>query len=611
MKILGLSSNFHDSSAAVVADGRILSAAAEERYSYQKHDPSFPALSLDACLHEAGLTSEEIDIVAYHEDPVVKFSRILASRVSRFPSGFTPFANSMREFMLGQIWIKFDIFNKTGLSPKKVHFVPHHLGHATYAFAASGLEEAAVLVVDAVGEWSSTTFFKGSRKNGRLEMTPLGVVPYPHSLGMVYSAFTGFFGFKVNDGECSTMALASFGQPKYVEKIRKIIRPHSDGTYEVDLDFFDFSDPERLPLSKKFFDLFGERRFFRDSLPFASTMNPKSVREVPERFLFYADLAASLQKVLEETVLSLCAKLARETGLEHLCFAGGGALNSVLNGRMLRESPFKSVFIPPDPGDGGGALGAALYIDSQVGGSNSKALEFTPYFGSAYDESDAVGLVESLELDEMSRHRTLPSELSALQRITVERFSSDRFDDLTAGVVDDLKAGKIVGWLQGRFENGPRALGNRSLLIDPRNAAAARRLSRNVKLRAAFRPYACSVLGEKAESFFDASSAQIQRGMRWMSSTFPVRAEAQAGISQALHVDQTTRPQIVFQKDNPRYHRLIEHWSSVTGVPAILNTSFNESGLPLVSSPVDALLMFVRTDIETLVLNNAVLRKRF
>lgn len=609
MNILGISSDFHDSSAAIVRDGILVATAAEERFSYQKHDPTFPGLAIQACLKQAGLQAGEIDFVAYHESPAEKLSRVMASRLRDFPRGFLPFARSMRELAMGQLWIKFDIFQSTGIEPRKIHYVPHHLGHASYAFAASGFEDAAVLVIDAVGEWASTSWFKASRAGGRLEVDPAGLVPYPHSLGMLYSAFTGFLGFRINDSECSTMALASFGQPRYADRVRRILRGQGDGTYEIDLSFFDFSDSERLPVSRKFLELFGEPRSFRNKLPFAIFDDGKNAA-VSEKDQYYADVAASIQAVLEDAVLALCAKLRRETGAANLCLAGGVALNATMNGRVIRESGFENVFVPPDPGDGGGAAGAALALFGNLPEARMPANPaFHPYLGADFSGLRVDDLASRLEFRDWSRHRVIPSVLGNLKGISMRRFEPTAFESLAGEVAEDLKKGKIVGWLQGRFENGPRALGNRSLLIDPANRDAARRLSRNVKLRAPYRPYACSVSRERSGDFFDQARDRIPPAMRWMASTHSVREEARAKVAQALHVDGTTRPQIVERSENPRFHRLLEAWESASGNPAILNTSFNESGYPMVSSPLDALLMFARTDIETLVLDDLVLRK--
>lgn len=610
MNILGISSDFHDASAALLQSGRVVVTAAEERFSYQKHDPSFPRLAIENCLRSAGMAPESIDCVAYHEDPVVKFSRLLTSRVHRFPRGVLAFAQSLREMILGQLWAKLDIFKATGISSGKVHYVPHHVGHAAYAFGTSGLDEAAVLVLDAVGEWSSTSYFRARRPNGVMELEPVGVIPYPHSLGMLYSAFTAFLGFKVNDGECSVMALASFGQPKYLPQVRRILRAQADGTYELDLGYFDFSDPARLPLTRQFFELFGPPRDFRCALPFASTMSLSEVEQVSPELQRYADIAASVQMALEEAVLSLCAKVQRETGLQNLCLAGGVALNSTMNGRILRESAFRRVHIPPDPGDGGGALGAAMYLSSRLDPRPTND-HFSAACGVQYDESATVEAIPSLRPGQISEHRLTPTAQAKMKDLVIERFGGDSEETILARAVDDLKAGKIVGWFQGKFENGPRALGNRSLLIDPRNAATAKRLSQNVKLRASFRPYACSLTEENGKNLFDFSSSAHSAAMRWMSATQVVKEDARESVRQALHIDGSTRPQILRRDENPRYHRLLQAWQNDTGVPALLNTSFNESGYPLVSTPADALLMFLRTDIDTLILNQTLIRKKF
>lgn len=607
MKILGVSSDFHDSSAALVENGTARFAAAEERFSYQKHDSSFPSLAIDECLRTTGVAAQDLDWVAYHEDPVSKFSRVLTSRAQDYPRGFLSFARSMRELILGQLWVKFDLFKKCGVSPGRIHCVPHHLSHAAYTFATSGFDSAAVLVVDAVGEWSSTTWFHAKREGGSFSMRPLGVIPYPHSLGMLYSAFTGFLGFQVNEGECSVMALAAFGKPVFADRVRQILRAQADGTYELDPGFFDFSDPTRLPLTGKFYAIFGEPRNFQDPLPFASRMSADELAAVPKAQRRFADIAASVQFVLEETVLRLCARLKRETGEENLCLAGGVALNSTMNGRVIREAGFGRVHVPPDPGDGGGALGAAYYLHSRLPAKDTRPEPFTPYLGSTYQEQDALSLVEAIDLREVGAHRSIPGALPRLQGFDVERPAD--FPALAVSVCRDLAAGKVVGWLQGRFENGPRALGNRSLLADPRNAAAAAKLSRNIKLRAAFRPYACSLREENAGKFFTVSGAPA--GMKWMQSTHSVLEGGRAQLEQALHVDGTTRPQLVGKAENPRFHELLEAWERASGCAALLNTSFNAAGYPLVSSPVDAMLMFVRTDIETLVLNGSILRKRF
>jgi carbamoyltransferase len=610
MNVLGLSSDFHDASAALLRNGAIAFSAAEERFSLQKHDPGFPSLAATAALAAGGIGAGDVDWVAYHEDPAVKFSRVLASRLSDFPAGFPAFARSMRELVLGQLWVKLDVVKQLGVSPKRIRYVPHHLSHAAYAFATSPFESAAVLVLDAVGEWSSTTWFRARRHGGTFELQPLGAVPYPHSLGLLYSAFTGFLGYRVNDGECSLMALAAFGTPRYADRVRQVVRPQTDGTYEIDPGYFDFTDASRLPLSGKFYALFGPPRSFRAPLPFRCGMSAAELAAAAPEFRHFADVAASVQHVLEETVLHLAEKTLRESGEKNLCLAGGVALNAAMNGRLLRAAGAACLHVPPDPGDGGGALGAALYLQSQLGSAPS-GQDFSPYLGASYAEAPAVALLENFKTEDGGRHRATSSELGAVRSLRVERHAPGDNAAIAESVCTDLRAGKVVGWLQGRFESGPRALGNRSLLCDPRNPAAARRLSRSIKARAAFRPYAVSVRAERQDSMFGLAPGAAPLALRWMGATQPVKETAREHLREALHVDGTTRPQILARDENPRYHRLLETWEAASGCPALLNTSFNESGYPMVSSPTEALLMFFRTDIETLVLNDAVVRKTF
>jgi carbamoyltransferase len=600
MIVLGISSDFHDSSACLVKDGVPLVTAAEERFSYQKHDSGFPELAIKSCLRWAGVQPEEIDFVAYHEEPVVKFSRIMASRLQGFPFTARNFARTVREIVLGQLWVKLDIFRATGVSADKIHMVPHHLSHATYAFSAANLPRAAILVIDAVGEWTSTSLFSAERgDDGNPRIQLLDAVPYPHSLGMVYSAFTAFLGFRVNESENSTMALASFGTPRFAGEVRKIIRAESDGLYSVDPDYFDFSVTDRPPLSRKFYSAFGPARSNKDKLSFACVGESSPV---DPRMQHYADVAASIQTVLEEIVFALAARAKRLTGVDSLCLAGGVALNCSMNGRLIRESGFKNVFIPPDPGDGGGALGAALYVSAKFGAPARKG--FGPYLGLDYSGRLQTGDLARLEIHEILQHRSK----AAVKKFGGFKSETPGFAAIAERVSEKLARGQVIGWFQGRFENGPRALGNRSLLVDPRNAEATRRLSRQVKLRAPFRPYACSLNEEKASVFFDFKDG-VPAGTRWMSSAHPVRPQAREFVSEALHVDGTTRPQILARAENQKYHDLISAWEARSGCPALLNTSFNESGYPLVSSPVDAILAFLRTDIDALVVDDVLIEK--
>lgn len=590
MKVLGLSSNYHDASAAIVVDGKVAASAAEERFTLQKHDPSFPILAARFCLEQAGLKADDLDLIAYHEEPEAKFSRALASSMDRFPFSFPTFVKSMREAITSGFWVKNEISKRLDVHPNKIVFMPHHMSHAAHSFLCSPFERAAIMTVDAAGEWICSGVFTGDRSRGRSAVEPLSVVPFPHSLGLVYSSFTGFLGFKVNDGECSTMALAAFGKPRYADAVRKIIRPNADGAYEIELGYFDFSRDDALPITKRFTDLFGQPRPYKNKLPFDCFTDGQG--EIDPENQRYADIAASIQYVLEESILRMAESVKKRTGERDLCLSGGVALNCVAVNRLMEAGIFENVFVPPDPGDGGGALGAALYASLVAGGQHSRPGRYHPYHGKSESEDDVLALLPHLDL---------PRKF----RVAVQK----NFEDAVTKAAGALADGKIVGWVQGRFEAGPRALGNRSILMDPARIDQARRLSTKVKKRAAFRPYACSVAAEEVTKIFSEVKSSGSDAARWMQVSCRVRPEAKAALRAAMHVDGTTRPHVCFEQDNPRMHRLLREFGKRKGRAALLNTSMNERGLPMVGGPLEALLMFVRTDMDMLVINDTVLVK--
>lgn len=605
MKVLGLSSGYHDSAAALVIDGVVVAAAAEERFTRVKHDPSFPELSAQYCLEMGGISASELDYVAYHEDPEVKFSRAFSSSLANFPFSFRTFARSMKESITGGFWIRNTISKTLDIHPRKIVCVPHHLSHAAHAFRTSPFSEAAILTVDAVGEWTCTGLFQGRTEAGSVKLDTIGLVPFPNSLGLVYSAFTAFLGFKANDGECSTMALAAFGQPRFADEVRRVIRVKGDGSYDVDLSYFDFSKADALPITKKFVTSFGEPRSIKSSLPFDCLSG--EIQADPENQR-YADIAASVQLVLEEAVIALAKKIRKETGSQNLCLGGGVALNCVANSKLIAERIFENVYIPPDPGDGGGAMGAALYIALRENEPvPTKAGEFSAYLGQAGakegDRDASLEMARHLKPEEWNQYRRKGLKpLNGQLKIT----KTDDIDSLAQRTAELIAEGKIVGWVQGRFENGPRALGNRSILADPSNLETARRLSRQVKLRAPFRPYAFSITEEDSKRVFDGSASLPAK---WMQVSMSVQEAYRPKLRAALHIDGSTRPQVCTESDNPRFHALLSAYGRKTGLSALLNTSFNEKGLPLVTSYTDALLMFARTDLDVLILDEHIVEK--
>ena len=600
MKVLGLSSHYHDASAALVVDGVPVAAASEERFTRQKHDPTFPERSARFCLEQAGLRAEDLDLVAYHEEPEVKFARSLAATFARWPLSAPTFVRSMTEAVSSGLWIRETISSTIDVPPAKIVCVPHHLSHAAHAFLTSPFEDAAVLTLDAVGEWTSTGMFDARIEGGRAVIEPVASIPFPHSLGLVYSAFTAYLGFEANDAECSTMALAAFGTPRLAPQVREILRGLPDGAFEVDASYFDWSGRDGLPVTERFLTVFGPARPYKEALSFDAFSSDAAPGGQEGR---WADVAASVQLVLEERVLAFAEAAQRRTGRRRLCLAGGVALNCVANGRLVDTGLFEDLHVPPDPGDGGGAMGAALYAGLAAGERRAPAAGFGPYLGRAYDESATSAMLPHLDPARWEKYRGAGAG-------TPRRGVRTRLLESDAAVVeaaaDLLAEGKIIAWVQGRFENGPRALGNRSILCDPSNLAVARRLSATVKRRAPFRPYALAVAGDEAGRVLEGA---LPIAARWMQVARRVRPEALASVRAAAHTDGTTRPQVCGPEDNPLFHALLKAYGRRRGLSALLNTSFNEKGMPISSAPDDALLAFARTDLDALVMGRTLIER--
>jgi carbamoyltransferase len=605
MKILGIAAHFHDSSAALISDGELIAAAAEERFTRLKHDSNFPYYAIAFCLNRGGLTAQELDEIWFYEEPHVKFTRVLVSLLAGFPRSRKAFASAMKSWLGHKLWTKDEISKALNVHPDRVQFLPHHVSHAAQAFLGSGFQEAAVLTIDAVGEWTSTALCHASFGPPQLRIEQLECIPYPHSLGLVYAAFTAYLGFRPNDAECSTMALAAFGKPTYADKVRQLVRIQPDGTYWVDQSYFDFTSLEELPFTPKFISLFGEPRSFKRKLPFDALGGENPACRVDPEAQRYADVAASIQLVLEETVLALANRLNRLTGSKNLCFSGGVALNSVSNRTLLKQSSFENLFVPPDPGDGGASVGAALYGAFHRNGSFCRAL-VSPYLGQEYEETlDARMLAE---IDPADWHEHMRPDCTGITRAQLQVKQLEVFNELVLQVANDLGEGRIVGWFQGRFEIGPRALGNRSILVDPRNLDSVRRMRQAVKSRAAFRPFALSVTEEDAFRVLELDGC-IPRTARWMQTVVRVRDDVAGQLRGAIHIDQTTRVQVCAAADNPRFHQLLTEFGKRRRLAALLNTSFNEDGYPMIATPAEALLVFARTDMDTLVINNLLIRK--
>ncbi len=612
--ILGLSAYYHDSSAALVVDGEIVAAAAEERFTRLKHDSNFPRFAIRFCLEQGNLQPQQLDAIVFYEQPHVKFTRVVASTLASFPSSRRPFVSAMRDWLTEKLWIQNQISVELDVHPAKVRFVPHHHSHMAQAFLGSPYDEAAILTMDAVGEWTCTALGRGSRSRAN-PVELLEGVPYPHSLGLAYAAFTAFLGFRTNDGEANTMALASFGEPRFVDDVRRVIRVTPDGRYELNHSFFDFLSTDGNLFRPAFIQLFGSPRDWRDPLPF-DALDDHFDGRVSDDDRRYADLAASVQRVIEEAVLGLTRRAQHLTKADRLCIAGGVALNAVANSRVIRDGAFADVFIPPDPGDGGGAVGAAMlgYYQSTRGG---RVGALHPWLGRSGDASVVEGIVRHADPADWNAYTANPGRTDdAREELDSQRFAN--FEDLLGCVVEDLMAGRIVGWIQGRFELGPRALGNRSILADPGNLASVKRLSERVKRRARFRPYALSLCDEDFGRVFSDNADRsrsdgngcIPSYARWMQTVRRVRDEVEPLVRGAIHHDRTTRLQVCSAQDNPRFHALLTAFGKRRGLGALLNTSFNEPGYPIVATPAEGLLMFARTDMDVLVMNDLVVRRR-
>lgn len=597
--VLGVSAHFHDASAALVVDGEIVAAAAEERFTRLKHDSNFPRLAIEFCLQQGGLAARQLDAVVFYEDPSLKFTRVVASTLAGFPRSRSPFVSAMKDWLTSKLWLRDQISRELDIHPRKIRFVRHHDSHMAQAFLASPFDEAAILTMDAVGEWTSTAIGHGDRRAPD-PVRALDQVDYPHSLGLAYAAFTAFLGFRPNDAEASTMALAAFGRPRYAAELRRIIRAAGDGLYQVDSRFFSFLSSDFRLFTPEFVRIFGPPRDFRSELPFdclEDAPEPLPAGVPAQRF---ADLAASVQLVLEEVALALAERAWRRTGSSRLCIAGGVALNAVANSKVIERSPFQEVFIPPDPGDGGAALGAALLEYSRRWG-DLRPLAVTPRLGKSFHEDSPAPLLR--EIDPADWAPFVAQGCALCHQEDLETVAFDSSDELIDVVTGELLAGSIVGWVQGRFELGPRALGNRSIFVDPRNIPAVKRLSSRVKQRARFRPYALSIREEDVPLCFDFSGG-IPHCARWMQMVKRVRTEAAPLVRGAMHCDGTTRLQVCAAQDNPRFHHLLSAFGERRGLGALLNTSFNEAGYPMVASPAEALLMFARTEMDVLVVDN-------
>jgi carbamoyltransferase len=600
MYILGLSGFYHDSAAALIKDGEIVAAAMEERFSRKKHDNGFPTLAAQFCLEQAGIDEDDLDYVVWYEKPLVKFERIILTTLNTFPRSWGVWREAMVSWLKEKLWVKNSIQNQLNVDYDKILFCDHHMSHAASAFFTSPFREAAVLTIDGVGEWTTTTLGKASsvfahdsangNAGGENRIDLLMEQRFPHSLGLLYSTFTAWLGFRVNNGEYKVMGMSPYGQPKYVDKIEKLIQiDRTTGAYHLDMTYFDYQHSIERSYSQKFLGEFGPQRDAEAEF-FTMQTNPERSAEkaAMDSNQYYADIAASIQRVTEDTLIGILNYLHQQTGLNKVVMAGGVALNTKANWRLLNETPFDEIFIQPAAGDDGGALGAALWAYHVLLSKPRPKPMPHAYWGKEYSDAECRAFLDQ---------NSIPYEAY-----------DDAPEKLIDVVVDAMTSSKVIGLHQGRFEWGPRALGNRSILADPRGAEMKEIVNTKIKFREPFRPFAPVILRDRSPEYFDYPEVATHEAPRYMLMVAPIKDDKQEQIQAVNHMG-TGRLQAIDRETNPRYYDIVQRFGEATGVPVVLNTSFNLRGEPIVNTPRDAYNTFRNSDIDMLVLGSFLVRK--
>ena len=566
MYTLGISCYYHDSAAALLKDGKVIAAVEEERFSRTKFDDSFPKQAIDWCLKESGISPKNLDSVAFYDKPILKFERLLDNYIAVAPKGLYSFLSVIPKWIHKRVWVKDEIlkhlkgFNGTTIFPE------HHVSHAAHTFFTSPFNESAILTVDGVGEWTTTAF--GSAHDTTIELT--NDIRWPHSVGLFYSAFTYFLGFKVNEGEYKLMGLSAYGKPKYYDLIMKnLVDVKDDGSVHLNMKYFSFTY-DKVMTNQNFSDLFG--------------ITPRKEDSNAEQIHY--DVAASAQLVLEEILLRMVKHVHKKTGMKNLCLGGGVALNGVVNYRILKEGPFENLHIPPSPGDAGSAVGCAQYLyychkkNKRKMEHNAEMIQNNVYVGPSHSNDEIKSFLD-------------------MNKIHHKYLETDSLLETTAQLIAE---GNVVGWYQGKMEWGPRALGNRSILADPRNAEMKYTLNEKIKHRESFRPFAPCILEEHLSEYFD-----IDIPSPYMLFVAPVKKPEK--IPAVTHVDGTSRLQTVSKDTNPLYYDLIKEFYKITDVPVLINTSMNVRGEPIVNTLEQAYNMIIKTDMDYLVMGNYNIKK--
>lgn len=584
MNVLGISCYYHDAAAALLQNGLLIAAAQEERFSRIKNDSSFPLHAIGFCLAQGGINPEDLDLVVLHEKPMLKLERFLTSTLEYWPKAGSLFQDGTISWMKQKLWIRAKVTEELGIPREKIRFVEHHVSHAASAFFCSPFDDAAILTVDGVGEWATAT--TGVAKSSPCELKLTREMRFPDSLGLLYSTFTSFLGFAVNEGEYKVMGMAPYGEPRYMEYLEKVALLFDDGSLRLEPSYFSYQYSSQHSFSHRFVELFGEPRDPKLEFVTGRADTGQGAADLMRRNQHYADIAASVQKFTEQTLLKMATHLQRSTGAKNLCFAGGVALNSVANTKVLDAAGFDQIFIQPSAGDAGAALGAAQYAWHVVLGKPRSFVMEHAYWGREYNDSEIS---------------------AALAGAGAQPLAGE--DELISRAVEDLVAGKVLGWFQGRFEWGPRALGNRSILADPRREGMKGIVNRKIKFREPFRPFAPVVPETFVSSMFETPrSLERQYPPRFMLMVLPWKEEAGQKVPAVNHLG-TGRLQSLRREWNSRYYSLLEKFGTATGIPVLMNTSFNVRGEPIVASPQDALRTFQKSGLDVLYAGNYRLEK--
>ena len=566
MYTLGISCYYHDSAAALLKDGKVIAAVEEERFSRNKFDDGFPKHAIDWCLNESGISSKNLDFVAFYDKPILKFERLLDNYIAVAPRGLFSFLDVIPKWIHKRLWIKDEISKYLKHFNGKIVFTEHHISHAAHTFFTSPFNESAILTVDGVGEWTTAAF--GTGYDTEIKLTD--DIRWPHSVGLFYSAFTYFLGFKVNEGEYKLMGLSAYGKPKYYDLIMtNLVDVKNDGSIHLNMKYFSFTY-DKVMTNQNFSDLFG--------------IPPRKEDSNAEQIHY--DIAASAQLVLEDILLRMASHVHKKTGMKNLCLGGGVALNGVVNYKILKEGPFENIHIPPSPGDGGSAVGCAQYLyycaqkNIRKMENDSERIRNNIYVGPSYSNDEIKLFLDT-------------------NKIQYDYLETDVLLETTAQLIADSN---VIGWYQGKMEWGPRALGNRSILADPRNAKMKDILNEKIKHRERFRPFAPCILEEYVSEYFD-----IDIPSPYMLLVAPVKKPEK--IPAVTHVDGTGRLQTVSHDTNPLYYNLIKEFYKITSVPVLINTSMNVRGEPIVNTPEQAYNMIVKTEMDYIVMGNNIISR--